>query len=912
MTLLTDFANDHAGLWALVALPFAIVPAIDIAAKALIQLRTAVRDEDRNLRLLRKQMRRRIQGEIDERLVLGSLLEAELRPSSGGANITAPGLYGAAEEGAQALVVGGAGSGKSMLGLTLVRHSLEQSAADPASPLMGIVSLRDWRTKGVGRNNWKSLLAWMARGLNNANPTFGAAYFKQLLREQRLIACLDGLDEMSPEARKEAVSALASYAGAGFPLVVFSRDPSIVSSRAEDAGGLVSRFDRFDLLPPSAAALAGVADWPTWKRFIDNARQPHRAAALIGNPLRFGVAALTWNRSERADALARSDDPEAELWGSFFTRWLGDRPDRKDPDSMRQVAGWVAVAAAQRGSSSFRAADLYASSGATGLALAICAAPVLVVAWRQHLLSVGILGVMALAFGLRPALDLRLEGFARKLAPRRGESWEVTLYLGLVILAGAATVVAGNLLESFLRASLYTSSEVVFVTAVFASAFTITATSDLRFRDGLVWLLSSPLYAAMALGVGIFLAGTEAGPVYFVFVGVVVLVCLLCPALGRGVLTATRHVPRSGLRSACQKLVQAEILTGSKGVYRFRHGEISRKLGEETLDELARIDKLGMLSSSHAVSEFVDSRINPTALERADRLTAGLFSTAPNDQLAVTNRVLYLYFGVLRPQDALPVLSSFLRRRNLHSTARVHLAELLDALGRRDEASPVWSEVLAAHPEASWILNKWVRRQSLLGDQAAALDLLRERTIGAPPTENAFPRLLLAELQGRFGDDRGVTAAIESLDRIRQAGDPYLAHRSTLELARLRAELFDDCEHAEGLLYSLPGEGEIDGLKYARFAQLRHVAGDRSEAEQFGREASSLLCWDEDPTFQLEILLTVARVCEDLAPAARRRAEAMARFGWSLPGRDSGQLSGSPFDGLLLGCLTVDVGSIQG
>lgn len=915
-----DFANSNAGLWALIALPFIVAASVEPGVALFARLRAAVASGDRNLELLRKQLRRRrIELEMDQRLVLGVLLEAQLQSTRGGASLTAGQLYTALEEGAQVLVAGAAGSGKSMLGLTLVKLSVERSEADSAHPLMDVISLRDWHANGPGSSDWKRLLSWIARRLSDSYPAFGTDFFKELLRDQRLIPCLDGLDEMSQGARKEAKRALSAYAEAGFPLLVLSRSPAAISTRVEEENGLPPSFDRLELRSPRDATLAELAEWPTWEKMMANARQPHRAAVLLSNPLRLSIAALTWNDRERADALADSDDPERDLWETFFRRRLGAHAGKAPPGSLRRTAGWIAVAATQRSAGSFRPADLYATSLAARLTGVLAAVPLLAVAWRNDILGVGLVAVMAIFSGLSPRPVSRLERFVNRIGRGLSENRQVALFLVLGILLALVISLGGSLIESFLRTSLLTSSgsvplwrhpfegrgmaswwernwsSVVVTTLVllagYGLAFIVASISDLRYREGFAWLASRRTARWFLLGVlasvtiTILLSGGTIFTVGLTFIAAVVVLPWGCAVLGGCQLIAKGYIPGSGLHSACKELVRTGILTGYRGAYRFRHQELSAGLGREMLAELTEAGGLGVLPSPASAAGFIDNRIERSSLEEADRLTEGLLAEAKDySQYVVTQRVLFLYFGALSPADAVPVLSEHLAR-NPSSTARIHLPELLDAEGKHAEATPMWSEIFAAYPDVQWVVNKWARRQSMLGDPRGALAVLQDRVRGAETAENAFLRVLVAELQGRFGDDGEVEAAAESLERIRLSGDRYLVHRATLELARLRAELFDRPGEAEDLLRSILDEGLIDSLKYARFAQLRLLASDRTEAEQFASEAGSLLCWDSDPSHQLEVLLTVTHACPGRGAEFRGRIEALSRFGWSLPGR---------------------------
>ena len=121
----------------------------------------------------------------------------------------------------QLIILGAPGSGKSALALRL---TLELVGEDPdvpsAVPVM--VSLSGWDPKDQDLKSWFETRVGRDYGSGNKDGAL-ARLIRSLIEHDRIIAVLDGLDEMEDSQRERAISRIDDAAKAGMPLILTCR-----------------------------------------------------------------------------------------------------------------------------------------------------------------------------------------------------------------------------------------------------------------------------------------------------------------------------------------------------------------------------------------------------------------------------------------------------------------------------------------------------------------------------------------------------------------------------------------------------------------------------------------------------------------------------------------------------------------
>ncbi|GAA3930233.1 hypothetical protein GCM10023085_09470 [Actinomadura viridis] len=216
----------------------------------------------------------------------------------------------------QLVVLGGAGSGKTVMAVLLLLELLKKPR--PGEPVPVLLSLASWRPG-------TSLHRWMAERLIEDHPWLGGepgpdgrTMALRLIDRGRVLPILDGLDEISPGLHASAIKAIDGAIGDGEPVVVTCRGKEYEDAVAE---GHLTRAVVVEVKPIEApmalgflrsARAAGDRRWdPVFEHLREHPEGP--VASALSTPLMLSLAAAVY--------AARSSDP-AEL---LDTGRFGDR-----------------------------------------------------------------------------------------------------------------------------------------------------------------------------------------------------------------------------------------------------------------------------------------------------------------------------------------------------------------------------------------------------------------------------------------------------------------------------------------------------------------------------------------------------------------------------------------------------------
>src|SRR6266851_4926934 len=123
-------------------------------------------------------------------------------------------------EGKQIVILGAPGAGKTMLLYQLADKLLEAAKADPDAPIPVVLDLNNWSNGRLAFDDW------LLRELKRPNYGIGDSFGRTLIKKERIIPLLDGLDEVGDENIGACVAAINRFRDddhGQLPMVVCSR-----------------------------------------------------------------------------------------------------------------------------------------------------------------------------------------------------------------------------------------------------------------------------------------------------------------------------------------------------------------------------------------------------------------------------------------------------------------------------------------------------------------------------------------------------------------------------------------------------------------------------------------------------------------------------------------------------------------
>jgi ABC-type amino acid transport system permease subunit len=212
------------------------------------------------------------------------------------------------------VVLGDPGAGKSALATLLVTELLRDP--EPGEPVPVLLDLAPWNPRR------EPLLEWLARRIHEDYPalrndeTYGRGAARKLVAEGRVLPVLDGLDELPPELRPMALTAVNHAIAVHGPLVLTSRrdeyhqlvaETDVITAAAVVVAAPVEAADVADYLrsavPPRRIA--------AWQPVIDDlVRRPEGAVAqALSVPLNVWLARTVYaSPTSDPDELIRFTD----------------------------------------------------------------------------------------------------------------------------------------------------------------------------------------------------------------------------------------------------------------------------------------------------------------------------------------------------------------------------------------------------------------------------------------------------------------------------------------------------------------------------------------------------------------------------------------------------------------------------
>jgi hypothetical protein len=296
------------------------------------------------------------------------------------------------------VILGGSGSGKTVLAVRLVLDLLEVRATTDRVPV--IFSLSSWNPVTESLRDWLAdRLIRDYPGLVAAGPG-GSSLAAELVAAERMLPVLDGFDEIAEGLRRAALEALN---GTTLPLVLTSRpDQYAAAVGATDvltsAAGIkltaLTSADLVDYLPRTTRRVAEGANATVtvWERVLNELRDRPQSdlAGVLRTPLMVVLARTIYSDTPDhdpwelldTDRFPTPDALEDHLLATFIPTVYRHRPgDRRrwDPERVRRWLSYLAqhldhrrdIAWWQLGSSRRRSSRTLVVGTAVGLAFGL-------------------------------------------------------------------------------------------------------------------------------------------------------------------------------------------------------------------------------------------------------------------------------------------------------------------------------------------------------------------------------------------------------------------------------------------------------------------------------------------------------------------------------------------------------------
>ncbi|MGW0577358.1 NACHT domain-containing protein [Streptomyces sp. NPDC002920] len=261
----------------------------------------------------------------------------------------------AARSGRRLVVLGGPGSGKSVLAVRFVLDRL--AARQPGGPVPVIFPLAGWDPRGCGLRDWLA-----QRLAADYHPLAGPADDRHTLARALLDAglvepVLDGFDELARHSYGEAVRVINAELDDDLPLLLTSRTDAWASAVAE--GDVLTAAEVVRLLPldlPQAAAHLertarplhpadgepGTVWTPVLRELVD--RPGHPLTGALATPLMVALARAVYSDTSRDPSelldpvrFPTVDAVEEHLLGAFVPAAFTDAGPRATADAVRRL-----------------------------------------------------------------------------------------------------------------------------------------------------------------------------------------------------------------------------------------------------------------------------------------------------------------------------------------------------------------------------------------------------------------------------------------------------------------------------------------------------------------------------------------------------------------------------------------------
>ncbi len=240
----------------------------------------------------------------------------------------------------QLLILGAPGAGKTTLLLELVQKTIRQARANVALPIPVVFHLSSWGVKRL------PLEGWIIDELNRrygVEPTVGELW----VREDAIIAFLDGLDEVRSEHRAACVQAINDYHDA------HGHQGVVVCSRTQDYERARIRLRLQGAVSISPLSKSSVTDYlqqddTRLARVRGALESDEQLWELLTTPLMLRVAAYAYadQRMAASPAARSSGELRNQLFGSYIQEALNNRrgslvPSPKQVYYKRHSVRWL-------------------------------------------------------------------------------------------------------------------------------------------------------------------------------------------------------------------------------------------------------------------------------------------------------------------------------------------------------------------------------------------------------------------------------------------------------------------------------------------------------------------------------------------------------------------------------------------
>ncbi|WP_306191668.1 NACHT domain-containing protein [Streptomyces sp. MK5] len=184
------------------------------------------------------------------------------------------------------VLLGEAGSGKTTLAMLLVLELL--ALWTPADPVPVLFPIEGWDPARTHLRDW--LVTRITADHPGLRASYGADVVRRLVRDRRVLPVLDGLDELPPQTRATALTALNRALDATDPIILTSRTAEYTAAvEASDVLRSAAVLRAQPVQPEAVEAYLRASVPPQrtdrWQPMFDGLRNDGSLRAALSNPL---------------------------------------------------------------------------------------------------------------------------------------------------------------------------------------------------------------------------------------------------------------------------------------------------------------------------------------------------------------------------------------------------------------------------------------------------------------------------------------------------------------------------------------------------------------------------------------------------------------------------------------------------
>ncbi len=234
-------------------------------------------------------------------------------------------------EGKQIVILGAPGAGKTMLLYQLADKLLEAAKADPDAPIPVVLDLNNWSNGRLAFDDW------LLRELKRPNYGIGDSFGRTLIKKERIIPLLDGLDEVGDENIGACVAAINRFRDDDHGQL-----PMVVCSRLEEYRAIDDKLNlRGEVVvqPISKADILDCLKHPEMAGVASLLAEDQGLIELLSTPLFLSIVVLTYRG--KATPTGTPAEWRSRLLADFVAAQLTPPSGAQAPYAADRTRSWL-------------------------------------------------------------------------------------------------------------------------------------------------------------------------------------------------------------------------------------------------------------------------------------------------------------------------------------------------------------------------------------------------------------------------------------------------------------------------------------------------------------------------------------------------------------------------------------------